>query len=96
MNKVYLYKRPNKQLELVINGLVVKDDFTSEYYDATTRSEIDSVIQSADGINRLDSEYLNDDIDMNITFKSYEDGVLDTDADFDGTFQYKIVFIDQT
>ena len=96
MNKIELYKRPNKKLELAINGLIAKDDFTSEYLDSTTISEIDSAIQSADGINRLDGEYLNDDIDMNITFKSYEDGELDTDADFDGTFQYKIIFIDQT
>ena len=89
MNKVTLYKRPNNQLELTVNGLVVKNDFPTEYYDSTTKSLINDTLRTTDGTNRLSGIYV--DSTTGTTFYTYDNNRL-----FDGTNQFNIKFIDQT
>ena len=84
-NRVTLIKRPDK-LELEINGIVVKNNFVSQGYDSTTKSEINTVIQGSDGQDRLDGTY---NIDGTISFQNG-----DTNDAFDGTNQIHINFID--
>lgn len=85
MNNVVLFKRPNSKLELVVNGISVKSNFTTELYDSTTRSEISNYILSSEGQNRLDGTYSFDG-DISI--------ITDGTTAFSGTSQFNIPFID--
>jgi len=89
MNKVTLYKRPNSQLELTVNGLVVKNNFATEFYDSTTKSQINDVLRTTDGTNRLSGTY--SDSTTGTIFYTY-----DSNSAFDGTRQINITFIDQS
>lgn len=89
-NRVTLYKRPNNKLELAINGFIVKSNFTSAYYDSTTKSEINTYLATADGINRLDGDYTDvSDSNLRIITDS-------TNNSFSGANQVNINFIDLT
>lgn len=87
-NVVTLYRRPTKKLELAINGIVVKSDFTSNNYDNTTKSEINDVILGANGQSRLSGSYT--DASSGVTYYTG-----DTNDSFDGTNQVHISYIDE-
>jgi hypothetical protein len=88
MNNVSLFKNSNNQLELVVNGISVKSDFTTEIYDSTTRSEISDFILSSEGQNRLDGSY---PLDGTINILTYDNNDL-----YDGTNQFNILYIDKS
>jgi hypothetical protein len=91
MNRIELFKRPNQQLELVVNGITIDDlVFNTTDYDSTAREQIDMYIASEDGQRKLKS--INwFDTDITMTFNTN-----DNSDEFDGTNQHKITFIDQS
>lgn len=88
MNNVILFKRPNAELELVINGISVKANFTTNIYDSTTRSELNGFILSSEGQNRLSGTFAVDGTTNILTY--------DNNDAFDGTSQFNIKFIDES
>jgi hypothetical protein len=92
INRVEIFKRANKKLELLINGLPCKDDFTSENWDATTESELNIFLASTEGQERL-TGYFQDKLDQEIYYDSTD---ADTTGNFDGTNFIGVRFVDQS
>lgn len=67
-NRITLKRKVNK-LELLINNLVCKTDFTSNKWDATTKSELDEFLNSTEGQERL-SGLFQDKLDETVYYDS--------------------------